>query len=120
MTSPFGPRIHPVYGGSRVHKGCDFTTDYGTKIRATADGTVTTSDWLGGYGQAVEIDHGAGLSTLYAHCSQLKVKKGEKVRRGQIIALVGMTGLASGPHCHYEVHKEGQPINPEDYLKVRL
>jgi murein DD-endopeptidase MepM/ murein hydrolase activator NlpD len=119
MTSPFGHRTHPVYGTGRHHNGCDFTTDEGTKIFATADGKVVTSDWLGGYGQAVEIDHGSGLKTLYAHCSRLQVKKGQTVRRGDWIACVGMTGLASGPHCHYEVHLQGKPVDPQTYLPPR-
>jgi murein DD-endopeptidase MepM/ murein hydrolase activator NlpD len=116
MTSPFGLRTHPIYGSGRLHRGCDYTTPEGTLIRATADGTVVTSDWLGGYGQVVEIDHGYGLRTLYAHCSQLQVSKGQKVQRGQGIARVGMTGLASGPHCHYEVHLHGEAVDPKSYL----
>lgn len=116
MTSPFGLRMHPIYGIGRPHLGVDYTTEYGSQIRATGEGVVVTSDWMGGYGQAVEIDHGYGLKTLYAHCSELNVKKGQKVRRGQVIGRVGMTGLASGPHCHYEVHREGKPIDPASYL----
>lgn len=116
MTSPFGLRTHPIYGIGRPHLGVDYTSDYGTPIKATAEGVVRTSDWLGGYGQVVELDHGYGLRTLYAHCSELKVKKGQKVRRGDVIASVGMTGLASGPHCHYEVHQDGKPIDPQSYL----
>jgi len=118
MTSPFGFRHHPIYGCARLHRGCDFTTPEGTKVFATADGSVATSDWLGGYGKVVEIDHGFGLRTLYAHCGDLYVKKGQEVRRGQLIATVGMTGLTSGPHCHYEVHKDGQAIDPSSYLKA--
>jgi len=116
MTSPFGPRIHPIFGVGRDHNGCDFTTPEGTIIFATARGKVTHSDWLGGYGQVVEIDHGFGYTTLYAHCAELKVKKGQNVLRGQAIATVGMTGLTSGPHCHYEVHLKGKPIDPKDFL----
>lgn len=116
MTSPFGFRSHPVYGGGRHHNGCDFTVEQGSKIFATADGTVASADWLGGYGQAVEIDHGDDLKTLYAHCAMLRVRKGQSVRRGDWIATVGMTGLTSGPHCHYEVHFRGKPIDPGPYL----
>ncbi len=116
MTSGFGSRLHPVYGIGRQHNGCDFTTDYGTAIRATATGKVIHADWLGGYGLTVEIDHGQGLKTLYAHCESIKVKKGQSVRKGQVIAAVGTTGLSSGPHCHYEVHKDGKPVNPLAYL----
>lgn len=116
MTSPFGNRVHPIYGVGRPHNGCDFTTDYGTKIVSTAAGKVVHSDWLGGYGKVIEIDHGFGLHTLFAHCDELKVKKGDKVLRGQLIATVGMTGLTSGPHCHYEVHRDGKPIDPQYFL----
>lgn len=116
MTSGFGNRVHPVYGIGRFHSGCDFTAPYGTEIRSTAAGTVVHADWLGGYGKTVEIDHGRGLKTLYAHCSELKVKEGEKVAKGQLIGLVGTTGLSSGPHCHYEVHKNKKQIDPKPYL----
>jgi murein DD-endopeptidase MepM/ murein hydrolase activator NlpD len=118
MTSPFGFRHHPIYGCARLHRGCDFTTPEGTRVFATADGTVASSDWLGGYGKVVEIDHGFGLRTLYAHCGDLLVKKGQQVERGQLIATVGMTGLTSGPHCHYEVHKNGEAVDPSSYLKA--
>lgn len=120
LTSGFGHRLHPVYGIGRQHNGCDFTADYGTPIRATASGTVVSADWLGGYGQTVEIDHGNGLKTLYAHCESLKVKKGQTVRKGQLIATVGTTGLSSGPHCHYEVHKDGKPVDPMAYLPAGI
>lgn len=116
MTSGFGYRIHPLYGIGKLHAGCDFTTDYGTEIHATASGKVTRADWYGGYGRCVEIEHGFGLSTLYAHCEELKVKKGQTVHKGQAIANVGTTGLSSGPHCHYEVHRKGKAINPRPYL----
>ncbi len=117
MTSPFGVRIHPIYGYGRQHNGCDFTAGVGTEIVATGGGTVKTAGWLGGYGKAVEIDHGFGLITLYAHCSTLEVQKGQRVERGQRIATVGMTGLASGPHCHYEVHKNGVAVDPQAYFR---
>ena len=116
MTSGFGSRLHPVYGVGRQHNGCDFTADYGTPIKATASGQVVHADWLGGYGLTVEIDHGQGLKTLYAHCESLAVKKGQSVRKGQVIGAVGTTGLSSGPHCHYEVHKDGKPVDPLSYL----
>lgn len=119
MTSKFGNRVHPVYGIGRFHAGCDFTADYGTEIYATAAGTIETSGWLGGYGKTIEIDHGRNLKTLYGHCSELLVKKGDKVIKGQLIAKVGTTGLSSGPHCHYEVHKGKKQIDPEPYLKEK-
>ena len=116
MTSGFGCRVHPIYGIGKFHQGCDFTAPYSTKIFATADGVVLRSDWLGGYGQVVELQHPSGLCTLYAHCEQLKVVKGQKVSKGQWIATVGQTGLASGPHCHYEVHRNGKQIDPQPFL----
>lgn len=119
MTSGFGYRVHPVYGFSKLHNGCDFTADHGTPIRATAGGEVVRSEWYGGYGNTVEVEHPSGLKTLYAHCQELKVRKGERVKKGQLIATVGSTGLSSGPHCHYEVHLNGQPVDPRPYLKSR-
>lgn len=117
LTSDFGNRIHPVYGYGRFHGGCDFTTPHGTPIKATAAGTVVHSDWLGGYGKVIEIDHGNGLKTLYAHCSELEVSKGTKVEKGQMIAKVGTTGLSSGPHCHYEVRRGEKRIDPKAFLE---
>lgn len=116
MTSGFGPRIHPILGIGRSHNGLDFTTDYGTEIHATADGIVSRSEWFGGFGQVVEIDHGNNLSTLYAHCDELKVKKGQSVKKSQVVATVGTTGFSTGPHCHYEVHKNGKPVDPKAFL----
>ena len=116
LSSGFGNRIHPVYGYGRFHGGCDFTTPHGTPIRATAAGVVCHSDWLGGYGKVVEVDHGNGLKTLYAHCSELLVEKGQKVGKGELIAKVGTTGLSSGPHCHYEVRQADKQIDPKPYL----
>lgn len=120
MTSGFGCRVHPIYGIGKFHQGCDFTAPYSTKIFATADGVVLRSDWLGGYGQVVELQHPSGLCTLYAHCEQLKVTKGQKVRKGDWIATVGQTGLASGPHCHYEVHRDGKQIDPTPFLAATV
>ena len=117
LSSDFGNRIHPVYGYGRFHGGCDFTTPHGTPIKATAAGTVVHSDWLGGYGKVIEIDHGNGLKTLYAHCSELSVSKGAVVKKGQTIAKVGTTGLSSGPHCHYEVRRGEKRIDPKAFLK---
>ena len=119
MTSGFGNRIHPLYGYGKFHAGCDFTTAYGTPIQATAAGVVCHSDWMGGYGKVVEIDHGNGLKTLYAHCSELLVKKGAKVKKGQLIAKVGTTGLSSGPHCHYEISRGKKQIDPKPFLKEK-
>lgn len=116
MTSGFGCRVHPIYGIGKFHQGCDFTAPYSTKIFATADGVVLRSDWLGGYGKVIELQHPSGLCTLYAHCEELKVEKGQRITKGQWIATVGQTGLASGPHCHYEVHRDGKQIDPQPFL----
>jgi len=116
-TSAFGWRKHPVYGYVRMHEGMDFSSDIGTNIYATGDGTVVKAEnTSGGYGKMVIIDHGFGYETLYGHMSKIGVLEGSHVKRGQIIGAVGNTGLSAGPHLHYEVHKNGQPINPIDYF----
>lgn len=119
FSSPFGTRIHPVYGTGRFHAGCDISAPTGTPVRATAAGTVVTSGWLGGYGNTIEIDHGGGLRTLYGHNSELTVSAGTVVAKGDVVAKVGSTGVSTGPHCHYEVHLGGQPIDPAPYLKEK-
>jgi murein DD-endopeptidase MepM/ murein hydrolase activator NlpD len=94
----------------------DFTAPVGTPIYATGEGTVIRADSeSSGYGKHVRIDHGYGYVTLYAHMSEFAVKPGQKVKRGDIIGYVGNTGLSAGPHCHYEVHKNGEPVNPVNY-----
>lgn len=120
LSSQFGNRLHPVYGYGRFHGGVDFTTEHGAPIQSTAAGVVSHSDWLGGYGMVVEIDHGNDVKTLYAHCSELLVKKGESVTKGQMIAKVGTTGLSSGPHCHYEVRIKDKQVDPMPYLAGAL
>jgi murein DD-endopeptidase MepM/ murein hydrolase activator NlpD len=116
ISSPFGYRMHPVLGYAKFHSGIDLSAGYGQSIVATAAGRVTCADWLGGYGMAVTIDHGSGLSTLYGHCSQLHVSTGQYVKKGQLIASVGSTGMSTGPHCHYEVHKDGTQVDPMPYM----
>ncbi len=116
ITSDFGSRFHPVYGYSRFHAGLDIAAPSGQPIVATAAGAVVSAGWMQGYGYAVEIRHANNLSTLYGHCSQLLVNAGQQVQRGQNIALVGSTGVSTGPHCHYEVLKNGRPVNPLPYL----
>jgi murein DD-endopeptidase MepM/ murein hydrolase activator NlpD len=119
FSSPYGTRIHPVYGTGRFHAGCDISAPTGTEIRATAAGTVITSGWMGGYGNTIEIDHGSGLTTLYGHCSELVTPVGTVVRKGQVVAKVGSTGVSTGPHVHYEVHLGGAAIDPAPYLKEK-
>lgn len=115
-SSPFGWRIHPILGYRRFHAGLDFAASYGSTIRAADAGIVIFAGWYGGYGRAVIIDHGQGITTLYGHTSELYVDEGQQVKRGQAIAAVGSTGLSTGPHLHFEVRRHGTPINPADYL----
>ncbi len=117
ITSGFGYRLSPfgTYVAS-YHYGLDFAGKPGAKIYATADGVVRQTGWAQGYGQAILIDHGFGYSTLYGHLADIKVKKGDKVRRGQTIAAMGTTGRSTGVHLHYEVWKDGTPVNPRGYF----
>ena len=113
MASGYGYRIDPVYGVSKFHAGMDFSAPTGTEIHATARGKVIQADYsTGGYGNRILIDHGYGYQTLYAHMSKFAVKAGETVQRGQLIGYVGNTGKSVGPHLHYEVHKNGEKVNP--------
>ena len=115
MASGYGWRVDPVYHVRRFHEGMDFTAPVGTDIFATGNGVVTYAGWRQGYGETIEIDHGFNYATRYAHCSKLMVRVGQKVKRGDVIALVGNTGKSTGPHLHYEVHYLGRPIDPRNY-----
>ena len=115
MASGYGWRIDPVYQIRRFHEGMDFSAPVGTDIFATGNGTVTYSGWRQGYGETIVIDHGFNYETLYAHCSKRLVRVGQKVKRGDVIALVGNTGKSTGPHVHYEVHYGGRPIDPRNF-----
>ena len=115
MASGYGWRVDPVYHIRRFHEGMDFSAPVGTDIFATGTGTVVYSGWRQGYGETIEIDHGFGYLTRYAHCHKLFVRVGQKVKRGDVIALVGNTGKSTGPHVHYEVHYQGRPIDPRNY-----
>ena len=115
MASGYGWRIDPVYHIRRFHEGMDFTAPIGTDIYATGNGTVVYSGWKQGYGETVEVDHGFGYATRYAHCSKRIARVGQKVKRGDVIAKVGNTGKSTGPHLHYEVHYQGRPIDPRNY-----
>lgn len=116
ITSPFGYRIHPIFGTQIYHSGIDIGVDTGTPIVAADSGVVIEAGWLGGYGYAVVIDHGNGLSTLYGHNSDLAVSPGQSVQQGQVIAYAGSTGYSTGPHCHFEVRVDGSPVDPMGYL----
>lgn len=118
MSSVFGYRIHPVTGKSQFHKGMDFAASIGTPIYATGNGVVTFSGWGTGYGRYVEVDHGNGTVTRYAHTSANYVNVGDTVYANQQIAAVGNTGRSTGAHLHYEVRQNGQAINPQTYLAM--
>ena len=116
ITSEFGWRTHPIFGTSRFHSGLDIGGDYGMPIYAAASGTVIYAGWISGYGNAVIIDHGGGVTTLYGHNDSLNVSEGENVAQGQVIAMCGSTGNSTGPHCHFEVRENGEPVSPYGYL----
>lgn len=116
ITSPFGWRTHPIFGTQRYHSGIDIGADYGDPISAADSGTVIFSGWMGGYGKAIIIDHGGGISTLYAHNSELLVEVGYRVQKGQLISRCGTTGYSTGPHLHFEVREDGTPVSPMGYL----
>ena len=112
IASGFGYRIHPIYGIPKMHNGLDFTATQGTPIYATGDGRVTTSGMSTGTGNHVIINHGYGYETVYMHMVRIKARAGQVVKRGEIIGWVGSTGASTGPHCHYEVHINGRPVDP--------
>jgi murein DD-endopeptidase MepM/ murein hydrolase activator NlpD len=116
ITSPFGYRIHPIYGTSRLHTGIDFGAGTGTEIHAAESGTVVSAGPMGGSGTATIIDHGNGIATLYGHQSSIGVSEGQRVSRGQVIGRVGCTGACTGPHLHFEVRVNGTPVDPMPYI----
>ena len=118
LIGAFGPRHDPFSGeGQEIHKGVDISGAIGTPIHVTADGIVRFADWDGGgYGRLVVVDHGGGLETWYGHMSKLYVHQGQEVYRSEVIGLVGMSGRVTAPHLHYEVHENGRPVNPYQYL----
>lgn len=129
ISSGFGYRIHPIYKVLRLHEGIDFTAPRGTDVYATADGVVEfASASASGYGNEIVIDHGFGYKTRYAHLNGFNVRKGQVVKRGELIGYIGNTGLSTAPHLHYEIEKDGiklDPVNffyndltPEEYLKL--
>lgn len=116
ITSEFGWRTHPIFGTARYHSGLDIGGDYGDPILAADSGTVIYAGWISGYGNAVIIDHGGGVSSLYGHNQSLNVSEGQSVTQGQVIAYCGSTGNSTGPHCHFEVRLNGEPVSPYNYL----
>ncbi len=117
IASGFGTRIDPVYKVPKYHAGLDFAAPLGTPIYATADGIVTDAGYNdGGYGNRVVINHGFGYETLYGHMYRVKARVGQRVKRGEVIGYVGSTGKSTGPHCHYEVHRNGNPVDPVYYF----
>ncbi|HEX8668355.1 MAG TPA: peptidoglycan DD-metalloendopeptidase family protein [Allosphingosinicella sp.] len=112
VSSNFGMRRHPILGYSRMHKGMDFRAGYGTPILAVTDGRVAAAGWAGGYGNQVRLAHSGGIMTSYSHMSRIVVRPGATIRQGQVIGYAGSTGLSTGPHLHYELYKNGVPVNP--------
>lgn len=120
LLSKFGWRKHPITQKRRMHKGVDFAAWIGAPIQATADGVIEYAGWSGTFGYVIVIDHDYGYRTIYAHCSQLLVKKRDVIKKGQIIAQVGTTGISTGPHLHYEVRRWRQAVNPIVYLDLDM
>jgi murein DD-endopeptidase MepM/ murein hydrolase activator NlpD len=116
ITSRFGWRISPYHGRRKMHEGVDVAAPYGTPVYATADGLITYAGVKGGFGKVIAVDHGYGVQTYFGHNSKILVRRGEKVKRGQIIARVGSTGRSTGPHVHYEVRVNGVAVDPNPYL----
>lgn len=115
MASGYGYRRDPIYGTTRFHEGMDFSSPIGTPVYATGKGLVTYAGWKSGYGNLIEIDHGYNYTTRYAHLSEIGVKTGQSISRGDLIGKVGNTGKSTGPHLHYEVRLRGEPQNPVNY-----
>lgn len=116
ITSPFGYRVHPIFGTTIYHSGIDIGVDYGIPIHAADSGTVIYAGWIDGYGNTVIIDHGNNITTLYGHNSSLAVSDGQSVSKGTVIAYAGSTGNSTGPHCHFEVQVGGSAVDPMGYL----
>ncbi|MBR6589909.1 MAG: M23 family metallopeptidase [Bacteroidaceae bacterium] len=119
-ASGYGRRIDPIYKTVKFHHGMDFSANTGTPVYATGNATVIKCGWQSGYGLTIELDHGFGYQTRYAHLSKINVRKGEKVKRGETIGLVGSTGKSTGPHLHYEVINKGRKVNPVNYYYMDL
>lgn len=120
VTGSFGERIDPFNGEGAFHSGVDISAGFGQPVVAPADGYVTFADFLGGYGRAVMIDHGHGISTRYGHLANFAVIAGQHIRRGDTVGYVGLSGRSTGPHLHYEVRINDTPVNPYKYLRVTV
>ena len=119
LESGFGGRRNPFSGSSyEYHEGQDIEAAFGTPVSAAANGTVTVAGWQNGYGQVVYVDHGGGLTTRYGHLSKIEVEVGQSIARGEILGLVGSSGRSTGPHLHYEVRINNEPVNPVEYLPM--
>lgn len=116
LTAGYGQRIDPFTGQPEYHTGIDISTPSGNRVFSPANGTIVKVGWEKGFGRVIEIAHGYGISTLYGHLDATRVSEGQRVHRGDLIALVGTTGRSTGPHLHYEVHVTGKPVNPLDYI----
>ncbi|MBT6842534.1 MAG: peptidoglycan DD-metalloendopeptidase family protein [Candidatus Melainabacteria bacterium] len=117
ITSPYGPRRHPIFGIRSMHSGIDLAAPRGTSIKASEGGLVIYAGWYGGYGRVVIVDHSKGYTTLYAHLDKIDVKVGERIKQGKVVGREGATGYATGPHLHFEVRSKGKPQNPTLYLQ---
>ena len=120
LSSSFGVRSDPFGRGPAMHAGLDFRGDTGDPVHVTANGTVVTAGWNGGYGNMVEVSHGNGLATRYGHMSKIEVKVGQMVKIGQVIGRIGSTGRSTGPHLHYETRVEGEAVDPQKFLRAGL
>lgn len=120
VTGSFGERIDPFNGEGAFHSGIDISSSYGTPVIAPADGVVVFAEFMGGYGRAVVIDHGHGITTRYGHLANFAVITGQQIHRGDTIGYVGLSGRSTGPHLHYEVRINDTPVNPHKYLRITL
>lgn len=116
VTSEFGWRVHPITGTQKFHSGIDIGGDYGLPVHAAQSGTVEYAGWISGYGNTVIINHGGGITSLYGHNQSLAVSAGQSVSQGEVISYCGSTGNSTGPHCHFEVRQNGEPVSPYSYL----